>query len=367
MRTAIPTKVTAVPKKPLLTYTLYFMSCSFSRWRYKMREKLRNELLLMLNKNIDSTNTLKLIEKEIDCIISNYEIEERKTNIIPYQFIPKEIEYYIVSKKIAGLSEKTLQLYCMVLKNFFKTVRKEPKDVKANDIRVYLYMYQKEHDISNRTLDCKRTIICTFFAWLASEEYIDKDPSVNISAIKYERIHKKAMSQIDLEKIRSACETKREKAIIEMLYSTGCRVTELSRLNISDVNFETKEITLFGKGDKHRVSYLNAKAEVALTEYLASRTDSNNALFVYDKKPYGRLRKEGIEFSIRQIESRIKNLSVHVTPHVFRHTTASTALERGMDIVEVSKLLGHESVQTTMQYITTSSDGIKNKHQKCVV
>ena len=232
-----------------------------------MREKLRNELLLMLNKNIDSTDTLKLLEKEIDCIISNYEIEERKTNIIPYQFIPKEIEYYIVSKKIAGLSEKTLQLYCMVLKNFFKTVRKEPKDVKANDIRVYLYMYQKEHDISNRTLDCKRTIICTFFAWLASEEYIDKDPSVNISAIKYERIHKKAMSQIDLEKIRSACETKREKAIIEMLYSTGCRVTELSRLNISDVNFETKEITLFGKGDKHRVSYLNAKAEQEFTGF----------------------------------------------------------------------------------------------------
>lgn len=175
------------------------------------------------------------------------------------------------------------------------------------------------------------------------------------------------MSQLDLEKVRLACRTKREKAIVEMLYSTGCRVTELERLNISDVNFETKEVTLFGKGSKHRTSYLNAKAEVALKDYLSSRTDDNPALFVYDRKPYGRLKKAGIEFIIRKMMERTSGVTTHVTPHIFRHTTATTALDRGMSIVDVSRLLGHTRVETTMEYITTNSDSVKNNHHNCIV
>lgn len=175
------------------------------------------------------------------------------------------------------------------------------------------------------------------------------------------------MSQLDLEKVRLACETKREKAIVEMLYSTGCRVTELERLNITDVDFETKEVMLFGKGSKHRTSYLNAKVEVALKDYLATRNDSNAALFVYDRKPYGRLKKSGIEFVIRKIMKRTSGVSSHVTPHTFRHTTATTALDRGMNIVDVSKLLGHSKVETTMEYITTNSESIKSNHKICVI
>lgn len=143
---------------------------------------------------------------------------------------------------------------------------------------------------------------------MAAEEYICKNPAINIAPIKYERKHKRAMSQLDLEKVRLACETKREKAVVEMLYSTGCRVTELERLNISDVNFETKEVILFGKGDKHRVSYLNARAEVALKDYLESRTDCNKALFVYDRRPYSRLKKSGIEDMIKKMMKRTSDL-----------------------------------------------------------
>ena len=175
------------------------------------------------------------------------------------------------------------------------------------------------------------------------------------------------MSQLDLERVRLACETKREKAIIEVLYSTGCRVTELERLNISDVNFETKEVMLFGKGSKHRTSYLNAKAEVALKDYLSSRTDDNPALFAYDRKPYGRLKKSGIEFLIRKMMKRTSGITTHVTPHIFRHTTATTALDRGMSIVDVSKLLGHTRIETAMEYITTNSDSVKNNHHNCVI
>ena len=332
-----------------------------------MREKLKNDLLVLLDKYSD-TDTLRQIEPQIEIILSDYEIEERKTEIIPYgSDIPETVEIYIVTKKIAGLSEKTLYLYLIVLKDFFQTICKKPEKVTQNDIRLYLYRYQKEHEISNRTLDCRRTIICGYFGWMAAEEYICKNPAINIAPIKYERKHKRAMSQLDLEKVRLACETKREKAVVEMLYSTGCRVTELERLNISDVNFETKEVILFGKGDKHRVSYLNARAEVALKDYLESRTDCNKALFVYDRRPYSRLKKSGIEDMIKKMMKRTSGVTTHVTPHIFRHTTATTALDRGMNVVDVSKLLGHRRVETTMEYITTNSDSVKNNHKICVV
>lgn len=260
-----------------------------------------------------------------------------------------------------------MYLYGVVLTDFFRTIQKKPETVSANDIRVYLYLYQKNHKISNRTLDCRRTIICGYFNWMAAEEYICKNPAINIPPIKYERKHKKAMTQLDLEKVRSACKTKREKAIVEMLYSTGCRVTELERLNISDVNFETKEVFLFGKGDKHRTSYLNAKAEVALKDYLNERNDKNPSLFVYDREPHSRLKKSGIELIVKKILERTSDVSTHVTPHVFRHTTATTALDRGMNIVDVSKLLGHQKVETTMEYITTNSESVKNDHHNYIV
>lgn len=265
-----------------------------------MREKLKNDLITMLDKYVD-VGTLQQIEPQLELILSNYEIEDRKTEIIPYgSDIPETVEIYMVTKKISGLSDKSLYLYGVVLTDFFRNIQKKPETVSANDIRVYLYLYQKNHKISNRTLDCRRTIICGYFNWMAAEEYICKNPAINIPPIKYERKHKKAMTQLDLEKVRSACKTKREKAIVEMLYSTGCRVTELERLNISDVNFETKEVFLFGKGDKHRTSYSNAKAEVALKDYLNERSDENPALFVYDRKPHSRLKKSGIELIVKR-------------------------------------------------------------------
>lgn len=332
-----------------------------------MREKLKNDLLLLLNTYVD-TNALKGIDQKLNIILSDYEIESRKTEVAVYEYqIPNTVEIYIVSKKISGLSDKTLYLYKIVLEDFFCTVQKEPERISANDIRIYLYKYQKEHGISNRTLDCRRTVLCSYFGWMASEEYLDKNPAINIKPIKYERKHKKPMSQLELENVRLACKTKREKAVVEVLYSTGCRVTELERLNISDVNFETKEIMLFGKGDKHRISYLNAKAEVSLKDYLNERTDNNPALFVYDRKPYSRFKKSGIELMIRKIMERTSDISTHVTPHIFRHTFTSTSIDRGMSVVAVSKLLGHARLDTTMDYVTVNAKSIKTSHQNCVI
>lgn len=332
-----------------------------------MKEKLKNELLLMLNNFVDD-ETLKIIDTKLDLLLSDYDISLHKNEVIPYSYtVPETVKIYIVTKKIAGLSMKSLYLYNIVLNDFFNTVQKGQEKITANDIKVYLYKYQNEHNISNRTLDSRRTIICTYFAWLAAEDYIQKNPAINITPIKYERIHKKPMSQLDLEKVRKACNTKREKAIVEVLYSTGCRVSELEHLNISDVNFESKEVVLFGKGNKHRISYLNAKSEVALRDYLNERNDDNEALFVYDRKPYDRLKKSGIELIIKKIMQRVDGVNVHVTPHVFRHTTATEGLNRGMSVVDVSKLLGHTKLETTMEYITTDSTLLKNSYQKSII
>lgn len=306
--------------------------------------------------------------RKIEEVLSKYEIKPiDKQIIISNNDLLKLASMFAVSKKMQGLSEKSISLYIMILKNFINTVNKELDKITATDIRLYLYNYQESHKISNRTLDMRRVVISSFFSWLTQEEYITKNPALRVNPIKHERKHKQAMTQMDLEIIRNSCKTPKELAIIEMLFSTGCRVSELVNLNIKDVNFQTKEVVLFGKGNKHRLSFLNAKAEVSLKEYLNLRKDDNTALFVSDRKPYDRIKKSGIEAIVRRIVERSPDISTHVTPHIFRHTTATVALNRGMEVTEVSKLLGHAKIETTMEYITSSTENIKNKHKSCII
>lgn len=331
-----------------------------------MCDIFKNELLMILNDKVDD-NTLIKISNELDIVLADYDINRSQSKTINLDDIKTLMDTYLMTLKIRGLSKGTTSLYSLILNNFFETVQKKLEDITSKDIRGYLSKYQRNHKVCNRTLSSRKTIICTFFKWLASEGYIPNNPGGNVHAIKYNRIHKQAMTQLDLEKIRLACETKREKAIIEVLYSTACRVSELSALDISDIDFETKEVTLLGKGNQYRTSFLNAKAEVALKDYLDSRTDDNEALFVYQKEPYDRLAKSGIENIVKNIMSRTSDMSVRVTPHIFRHTTATIALDRGMNIADVSKLLGHKSIATTMEYITTNFNSIKEEHKTCIV
>lgn len=324
-------------------------------------QRLLSELTIALN--LDASKLM-----EVSVILSKYEIKPvEKQLAVSNDSLLQLASMFVVNKKIAGLSEETLKLYTMILKDFIKTVGKELNSITSTDVRLYLYNYQKLHNISNRTLDMRRSTISSFFEFLVNESYINSNPVSRIEPIKYERKHKKSMTQLDLEKIRSTCKTAREHALVEMLFSTGCRVSELARLNKDDIDFTTKEVKLYGKGNKHRVSFLNAKAEVTLKEYLSSRTDDNNALFVGERKPYKRLTKNDIECIIRKLEARTSGISTHVTPHIFRHTTATTAINRGMALSDVSKLLGHSKVETTMEYITSSTELIKNKHQVCII
>ncbi len=332
-----------------------------------MYEQLKQIFLSELSITF-SIDQIREISRYLDLAAKDFDVRRKETQIVPYeQGLPKTVEIYIAAKKVEGLADKSLYFYLIVLKDFFRFLSRPPEKITANDIRIYLYHYQKEHGITNRSLDTRRTIICGYFNWLANEEYICKNPAVHIVPIKYERRHKKSMTQMDLEKVRMACNTDRERAIIEVLYSTGCRVSELCNLNISDIDFETKEVYLFGKGGKHRISYLNAKAEVALKAYLSSRNDNSPALIVYERSPHCRMKRSGIEALISRIMARTSNIGTHVTPHVFRHTTATTALDHGMSIVQVSRLLGHKRLDTTMEYITSNAKSVKNSHQIYVI
>ncbi|MDY3058337.1 MAG: site-specific tyrosine recombinase/integron integrase [Mediterraneibacter faecis] len=331
-----------------------------------MREQFVNEFIATLSNQIPD-DAIKTVFQKLTMFVANYNIEPMYTEIVPYtSYLPKCYEVYFVTRKIEGMSMKSLELYNMVLKDFFLQVNKPIEEINANDIRIYLYKVQEERQISNSTLDGRRTIIHSFLEWAANDGYVGSNPCRNIKPIKFEKPKRKPLTGIELEEIRNACENLKDKAIIEMFYSTGCRVTELERLNKSDVNFQTKEVYLFGKGDKHRTSYMNAKAEIAIKNYMDSRTDTNEALFVSDRKPHGRMKKEAIERRVRLIGEK-SGIGRRLFPHLIRHTTATDGLERGMPIEEVQKILGHVNISTTMIYAEVSQQNVKNSHRKCIV
>ena len=328
---------------------------------------MNNQLMTSISHIVNDANKLAKINARVESIICNYECKPITTEIVTVNSEVKNLlKNYLVSKKIAGLSENSLKLYNLYISDFISKTNKNISDMNNLDIKLYLFNYQNIHKISNRTLESRRIIICSFFNWLFNKEYISKNIAGNIEPIKYEKKHRKSMSEMDLEKIRKYVTDVRDTAIIEMLYSTGCRVTELVTLNRDDIDFQSKEVKLFGKGAKHRVSFLNARAEISIKNYLATRTDNNPALFVSSRKPYERLSKFGIEKFIREMNNNI-SLTTYVTPHIFRHTTATMALNRGMNVVDVSKILGHSKLETTMEYITSNLDKIKSYHKNVII
>lgn len=331
-----------------------------------MREKFANEFITKLNGKI-SHEELKIVLSELQLFINNYEISTRQTDLVPYNnHIPDCFKIYMVSKKIEGLSDGTLQLYNLCLNDFFVYTDKPINNLSTNDIRIYLYSLQSRRGLSNHSLDERRLILNSFFEWCQNEGYINRNPCRLIRPIKFEQKPRTPLNGLELALIRYACRTYREKAMIELLYSTGCRVSELVTLNKSDINFQKGEVRLFGKGKKHRISYINSNAEIAIKQYIKFRKDDNDALFVSDRKPHNRLSKSGVERVVSVIGDR-SGIGRKLYPHLIRHTTATDALNRGMSISEVQKILGHEKLDTTMIYAKVSQDNIKFNHKKYIV
>ena len=333
-----------------------------------MYEQFKNQFITLLAESF-SADELTTITKNLDITAHSYDITKKETAITVYNSeLPELVKTYLVCKKIEGLSEGTLYNYGRSLKIFFQELQKSPEQVTTNDIRIYLYRYQEQREVTNRTLDKCREYISHFYEWACDEEYLEKNPARNVKPIKYEVKPRQALSQIELEYIRRACITLKEKAIIEILYSTGCRVSELARLKKTDIDWSDNSVHLFGKGNKHRTSFLNAKAEVAIKEYLNSRTDNNENLFVSDRRPYNPIKKDALEKIVRNISKRATGkVSKKVTPHILRHTTATTAIRNGMPVEDIRELLGHSRIDTTMIYAKTSLANVQSGHKKYIV
>lgn len=332
-------------------------------------ENFANEFVSKLDGKI-SDEALRTVLQELQVFASNYDINQRETHVVPYQSnIPDCYRVYMVAKKIEGMSPESMKTYNFYLTDFFEHINRPFEQVTTNDIRIYLYETQKRTGISNRILDGKRLVINTFMDWCWKEGYIPNNPCASIKPIKFEEKPREPLSNMELEIVRDACENYRDKAMIELFYSTGCRLSEMVNLKISDIDFTSKEVHLFGKGSKHRTSYLNAKAEYMLKKYFElerPKESISDSVFVIFRKPYNEMHKESIYARIKAIQKR-SGIERSLFPHLLRHTMATDALNRGMNVAEVKEILGHEKLDTTMIYAKISHDSVKFNHKRYIV
>lgn len=274
------------------------------------------------------------------------------------------LQMFLDAKKIEGCSERTLQYYCTTAERLFQSITTPVRKITTEEIRAYLSEYQETSGCSKVTIDNIRRNISSFFSWLEEEDYILKSPMRRIHKIKTKQPVKEIISDEAIEQLRDHCDCARDLAIIDLLYSTGIRVGELVNLDIADVNFEARECVVFGKGDKERRVYFDAKSKLHLQEYLASRSDKNPALFVSLNAPYNRLKISGVEIRMRKLGRSLNLTKIH--PHKFRRTMATRAIDKGMPIEQVQKILGHSQIDTTMQYAMVNQVNVKTSHQKFI-
>ncbi len=272
------------------------------------------------------------------------------------------LEMFIAAKKIEGCSDRTVAYYKVTVEHLLKCIDTPSRKITTDEIRSYLAKYQEKGGCSKTTVDNIRRNISSFFSWLEEEDYILKSPMKRIHKIKKVQPVKETISDELIEKLRDACQCKRDLAMVDLLYSTGIRVGELVRLNIDDISFEERECVVLGKGDKERITYFDARTKLHLIEYLKFRDDNNPALFVSIRKPAVRLESGGVEAMLRKLSMKCNVPKCHL--HRFRRTCATAALSKGMPIEQVQKMLGHEEINTTLTYISITDSTVKNSHRK---
>ena len=272
------------------------------------------------------------------------------------------LKMFLDAKRIEGCSERTITYYQATVNHMLSKIQTGVRKITTDEIREYLSDYQKWNNCSNVTVDNVRRNISSFFSWLEEEDYILKSPMKRIHKIKTKTVVKSTISDEGIEKLRDNCKEKRDLAIIDLLYSTGIRVGELVNLNIEDINLEGRECVVYGKGDKERRVYFDAKAKVHIKEYIETRKDSNSALFVTLDAPYDRLKISGVEIRLRNLGRKLNLERIH--PHKFRRSMATRAIDKGMPIEQVQKILGHSQIDTTMQYAMVNQNNVKTAHQK---
>ena len=277
--------------------------------------------------------------------------------------IYRKIASFIASKRIEGLSDKTLKDYKRVVTLFAAFTNKHVAKVTADDIRLYLSSLS-ERKIKDSSLQTYLNTIRAFFAWLTQEEVIRKNPTIKINPIKFDRKRsRKALTIEELERMRNACQTARERVIVEFLYSTGCRLTEAINIVVPEINFAEHSVKVIGKGDKERTVYFSVKAKLYVEEYLKSRKGTDDHLFTALIAPYAPLGSRALQKSVKDIAKRA-GIKQNVHPHLLRHTFATIALQMGMALIVIQQLLGHANISTTQIYAETNQDSVKQDYYR---
>lgn len=326
------------------------------------RTQLINSVMLRLLGKLNSDQE-EQVKTALYLELNEYELSNRCTSIIEVDERPMALlRRFIATKKLEGRSEKTLLQYQLHLGKLVLNLGKDLSQVTTYDLRYYLSDYKDRRNVSNLTLDNMRRCISSFFRWLNDEGYIQRNPASAVKRINYEKTVKKPYSQEELEKLRWSCDNLRDLALIEFLYASGCRVSEVAALDTTDIDFLSRTAIVLGKGNKQRTIYLTEAACLHLTNYLNSRKDGNPALFVSRKAPYKRLGKNGIEATLRRLGKAAGIDKVH--PHRYRRTLATYMMDRGANIQDVARILGHEDIRTTEIYCFVSDTNVKHTYYK---
>lgn len=319
---------------------------------------MEEKIVIVLNEMSEYLSIAQM-KKLQEVIIKTFTENEASKKDIPNE---EFLKMFLAAKRIEGCSERTIKYYKTTVEHLLSLIEVSVRKITTEEIRAYLSNYQKQNNCSNATIDNVRRNISSFFSWLEEEDYILKSPMKRIHKIKTKTVVKSTISDEGIEKLRDNCKEKRDLAIIDLLYSTGIRVGELVNLNIDDIDFEGRECVVYGKGDKERRVYFDAKTKVHLKEYIENRTDDNTALFVTLDAPYDRLKISGVEIRLRKLGRELNLERIH--PHKFRRSMATRAIDKGMPIEQVQKILGHSQIDTTMQYAMVNQNNVKSAHQK---
>lgn len=319
-----------------------------------------NDIIQMMLPHMNNAQC-EVLKKALQHVLHQYDLVENQNSFT------EEKDYLVLflsAKRIEGCSEKSLKYYESTIQKLLISLGKPVKQIVTDDVRKYLTSYQEENKSSKVTIDNIRRILSSFFSWLEDEDYILKSPVRRIHKVKTGVNVKEIYSDETLEFLRDSCTELRDLAMIDMLASTGMRVGEMVLLNRSDIDFNERECIVFGKGNKERIVYFDARTKIHLQNYLESRSDINPALFVSLKKPCKRLSIGGIETRLRKLGKALGLQRVH--PHKFRRTLATMAIDKGMPIEQLQQLLGHRKIDTTLQYAMVRQSNVKIAHRKYI-
>lgn len=307
------------------------------------REQLKN-LSYELSKNLNNVNITEADTLPGTEVIDNYYY----------------LRNFLACKKIEGLTDNTLKAYKYSIKRALDEIGKDVRDIDANTIRLYLLDCSKS--MQNVTVDNMRRNLNSFFLWLKTEGYIDDNPMDRIKKVKAEKKIKTALTTIEVQKVKDICKDPREVSLIDLLCSTGIRCEEVTKIKLSDINFETRAILIYGKGSKQRHVYMDDVCFLHVTKYLSERIKESEYLFC--NRYGGKVSKEGMAYIVRELGKRagIEDCQIHR----FRKWFATTLFNRGCDLVYIQKLLGHAKLETTMIYVQASADRTKQEFSKFV-